>query len=314
MFGRKNKNPIPNRQSGPRQSNIRQPELRRPGVRQSNNPESNSVFSYYSNRSGASQNVGRLTQNVKKSFHWKFIPSFIALAAIVISGVYATTLETYPRLAQSTVSSTLLQPDTVYQTAAQKLLQKSIFNHSKLLIDTKSIEDQLLAQFPEISSASLTIPLTSRRPILAMQPVSPKFMLQTPRGAYVIDNRGRAILQPGTGHSYSELHLPAVQDESGLEVKVGSAVLPAPNVAFIEELNHQLQAKSVAVDYFQLPKVSNEVYVHLKGQPYYVKFNLMGDARVQAGTFLAVRDKLAAEKTTPAEYIDVRVEDKAFYK
>jgi len=54
--------------------------------------------------------------------------------------------------------------------------------------------------------------------------------------------------------------------------------------------------------------------VKVKGVPYNVKFNLMGDARAEAGTYLAVKQRLEAGHVTPGSYIDVRVDERAYYK
>ncbi len=64
-----------------------------------------------------------------------------------------------------------------------------------------------------------------------------------------------------------------------------------------------------------LPVGTSELDVRLAGQPYSVKFNLeSGTARQQAGTFLATESKLKSQNVTPAEYIDVRVDGRAYYK
>jgi hypothetical protein len=54
--------------------------------------------------------------------------------------------------------------------------------------------------------------------------------------------------------------------------------------------------------------------MHINGAGYFVKFNLHGDAREEAGSYLAVKDYLASNQKTPGEYVDVRVENRAYYK
>jgi hypothetical protein len=64
-----------------------------------------------------------------------------------------------------------------------------------------------------------------------------------------------------------------------------------------------------------LPAGTSELDVHLAGQPYFVKFNLNNnDPRQQAGTFLAAIANLQKNHITPAQYIDVRVDGRAYYQ
>jgi hypothetical protein len=108
--------------------------------------------------------------------------------------------------------------------------------------------------------------------------------------------------------------LPVVVDQSGLEVKAGSQILSPASVSFIEQVIYQVNAKGVKVKSFNLTQSPFELWAYFDDNKYYVKFDMEGDARVQAGTYLAVRDYLAGKGETPGAYIDVRVEDKAFYK
>jgi hypothetical protein len=52
----------------------------------------------------------------------------------------------------------------------------------------------------------------------------------------------------------------------------------------------------------------------MNGVGYFVKFNLHGNAREEAGAFLAVKEYLESSHKTPGEYVDVRVENRAYYK
>jgi hypothetical protein len=70
----------------------------------------------------------------------------------------------------------------------------------------------------------------------------------------------------------------------------------------------------VSVSSLTLPKTAQELDLRTKDRPYYVKFYLGGDALLQAGQFLATRRQFDTSNTQPAEYLDVRVEGKIFYK
>lgn len=231
---------------------------------------------------------------------------------MLISVLYSSTLDMRPRIQTgNTDTAGVLQPDSVYQAAAGEELKKSIFNRSKLMIDTEAIEERLLKRFPELETAAITVPLTSRRPIINVQPVRPLLLLTSGNRTYVLDARGRAVLEAAKAND--ELALPGIRDEGGLEVKLGQGVVRARDAAFIAEVHHQL-TEAVEVEAMILPPAANELHIRLKNEAFLVKFNMQGDARLQAGAYLAVREKLAADKIKPLEYVDVRVEEKAFYK
>lgn len=273
------------------------------------------AFSYYASRSPADGKNGRIKKEVRKSLKWQLVPSFIAFFLIAASLVYASILDPNPRLSvEETASAAILSDHSVYIAAAQGYLKESIFSRSKLLVDTKTIESKLLEEFPELRSATITIPLTGRRPILTLKAADPRLLLTTTDGNYIIDSAGWAVLKVADTELSSQLGLPTVQDATSLEINIGQVALTAREAAFISELNHQLAAKAVAIDSIILPPLANELHLRPTGQPYFVKFNMLEDARQQAGAFLATQARLERDGLRATEYIDVRVEEKAFFK
>jgi hypothetical protein len=173
----------------------------------------------------------------------------------------------------------------------------------------------MLQQFPELSSVSVTLPLFSKRPIVYIQTTQPALTLAARDGSFIIGANGKALLRADQLPSTNKLSIPQVNDQSGLEVKVNQQALSSVDVSFIQTVVGQLAARHFTVASMVLPAGASELDVKLDGQPYTVKFNLeSGDARQQAGTFLATQSKLASQHITPAEYIDVRVDGRAYYK
>lgn len=86
-------------------------------------------------------------------------------------------------------------------------------------------------------------------------------------------------------------------------------------MAFIQTVLYQLQQKHIVVTMLVLPAASREFDLYIDGARYYGKFNLASDtARQQAGTFLATKHYLEGKGLAPQEYIDVRVDGRAYYK
>jgi hypothetical protein len=64
-----------------------------------------------------------------------------------------------------------------------------------------------------------------------------------------------------------------------------------------------------------LPPAASELDVQIVDQPYFIKFNLENDdPRQQVGTYIATQAYLTSQHITPAHYIDVRVDGRAYYE
>ncbi len=143
----------------------------------------------------------------------------------------------------------------------------------------------------------------------------PTLILQTIAGnAYVIDDRGRALLPASQVPQISKLSLPTVTDQSGLSIALGKVALPSSSVTYITEVVGQLRAQQLAIAALTLPAASSELDVRVSGAPYTIRFNLQGNARAEAGTYLAAIAQLNREHKVPSTYIDVRVDERAYYK
>jgi hypothetical protein len=102
-------------------------------------------------------------------------------------------------------------------------------------------------------------------------------------------------------------------EASGRQPEVGKQYLPASTVRFATTLVYELQNGKVAVDHLDLPSSSAyELDVFLSGKTYHMRFNLQEDAMQQSGAVLAVLQQLGSR--SPAEYIDLRVPGRAYYK
>ncbi len=297
------------------------------GRRQRRPPEpgaqGSAPFAYRARRSDEDANVGRQQQRehprIPKdwgSFLLKRSGFIILLAALFISAINILSVSGSAKIMPLSGSSdAFLHDKAVYEAAADKLLAESVWNRNKITINTADISQGMLKQFPELSSASVTLPLFNKRPIVYVQTAQPALMLAAQNGSYVIGTNGKALLPADQLPSNNKLSLPLVTDQSGLRVQVNRQALSSTDVAFIQTVAGQLSAKHQNIASMVLPVGTSELDVKLNGQPYTVKFNLeSGDGRQQAGTFLATQAKLQSQGITPAQYIDVRLDGRAYYK
>lgn len=286
--------------------------------------EKPSAFSYYSRRSeemlGTGRKIARTetaerTRQVTRYWRQRFGLGALLISAILCA-VYITTLTTNPRvevISQSGESS--LQDLNIYKSAAQQLLAESVTNQNKITISTTSLSNKMLAKFPELNQVQVSLPLLNHRVQLGLIPAEPILLLATSSGSYALDSRGIALATGSRLADFSDLQLPLVTDDSNLELALRKQALTADNATFIAGIAAYLKAQNLTIVAMTLPAGSNELHVRLADQPYYVKFNLANNnSRQQAGTLIAVYDRLKAQAITPGEYIDVRVDGRAYYR
>lgn len=240
----------------------------------------------------------------RKTFFW---------AAVAILGVFLvqlTFLSTSPRIICEVQGiKTTDCESTSYRSAAEAALSKHILNHSKITIDTKSAAADIKAAHPELEEAVIAVPLIGIQPTVFVAVSAPAYTLTAGNASYTLSQSGyitaaKAIVG-GKG--------PVIHDETGESIQTSAALLPGSHVRFMQRVQYQLEQAHYQVEYFTLPKgKAYEVDVKLKSKPYIVKFNLQEDPVRQSGALLSVIHTLGV--ANPAEYIDVRVLGRAYYK
>ena len=202
-----------------------------------------------------------------------------------------------------------------YQQATQKLFGGSFTNNNKITINTNAISTALEKEFPELSSVTIKLPLIDHNPIVYLEPNKPLLALSMNDGlVYAVDSAGLAL---GAINSsvVNSLHLIVVQDEGTVNIQAGQLILPGSTASFIQAIVYQLSQKQLTIAKLTMPAGENELDMYITGQSYYVKFNLADSSPLQeVGTFLAVRQNLQQQGITPSQYIDVRVDGRAYYK
>ena len=283
--------------------------------------KTNPGFSYYNNRSNgqASNTDPKAIKNSKRvelKYHLKHIPSYIILIVIVGSVLYSLTLTERPIiiLGKTNSSSNLLRDKKVYEQRISQILESSIFNRTKLTINTDSVSRQIEKEFPEIQQSTVRLPIVGSEVVIGLEPAIPAFILASGTSRYIIGSDGRALVSYGDTNTNISGSLLNVVDDSKIEIKKGEVALPKKYVDFITTVNLQLKAKNISIKSLQLPNLINELRVVTTEKDYYIKFDMNGDSRLQTGTFLAIRERFLTQNINLVEYIDVRVPERSYYK
>lgn len=302
---------------------------RDPQRRVAPNVGQNRTFSYYAARSQAELNTGREAvqskpplrrlptrfQRLRKHSAW-LLGSGLLLALMV----YQMQLSTTPHVVSLAKSSDapFLQDSKIYQQAAGQLLSEAASNRNKLTVDAAGIAARLQQRFPELQEVSLSLPIIGDKATIFVRPAEPAMVLAASNGTFIVDENGRALAEASAGTNLKRLQVPSVTDQSGLSVKLGKQVVPRSAATFINTVAVQLRAQKIGVQSMTLPVAAGELDVYISGKPYFVKFNIQKGSEdsslVQVGTLIALLRKLEREGTAPAQYVDVRLEGRAYYK
>ncbi|HSX14404.1 MAG TPA: FtsQ-type POTRA domain-containing protein [Candidatus Saccharimonadales bacterium] len=192
--------------------------------------------------------------------------------------------------------------------AVSDQLHKHWWWHNLTLLDTRRLQKAILASQPQLSDVAISrrwpsgvnLKVTERQPNLAWQSGG-----QT----YLLSGEGIVAAQAGGG----DLSLPVVEDTTNLPVKLGAQVVPARFIAFTLELINLLPKQGLQVTNLKVPATTTEVYAGTN-QGYYVKFDTTRSAQAEVGDLAKVLNLLKSQNKKPSEYIDLRIEDKAYYK
>lgn len=276
-------------------------------------------YSYHANRQTAPQNTtARQSSPVQSTSSRWTGQRLLTLSIVLIVGLclgYTTTLTTNPKVVVATAGQAdTLRPVTTYQQKAEELFSESILSRTKMTIDTAKLSQEVQTAFPELTNVQITLPLMGHRPTVQAIGETPSALLAARSGVYVLGESGRALVKVSDIKGAGGLDLPTIRDEADLDVKVGQAILTKQDVAYITTITKQFAAQKTVIDSITLPALASELHVRIAGQPYFIKFSLLTDARVTYGQYAALKKKLEADGVTPKEYIDSRVEERVYYR
>lgn len=307
------------RKTKPTEPNV-QPNQRRRASSGTSAP----AFSYYANRtpeplrdrgqkpSETRTSVGSPKRKVANRVAAASASFWVLIVVAFICIVKVLFLSTNPKIVvvgKNAITADYVQSVSVYENSARKLMSSSVTNRSKITVDLAGMSQKLRAQYPELQDVSMGVPLIGNRPIVYIQIAAPSLVLQTPSGNFAMSSSGVVLARlkaiPGG--------VPLVLDQSGAVPRVGQHYLPSSTVQFARTVAYQLSAAHMKLNTFILPTQSPyELDMRLEGQSYLIRCNLEADALVQSGAIIATVQQLGS--STPAQYLDVRVPDRVYYK
>jgi hypothetical protein len=274
-----------------------------------------SIFQYSSNRSQADrsqrgENPEEQTGPPVNPFKKYLYRSMFALALVGVAAM--SFLGGKPQILLA--GDHKLRDTQSYQAAAQKAIT-GWQGYSKLTLDRKKTAEKIKTAYPEIVSVDVTTPLFGRSPVVKLELARPTVILSTGPNKYALDQRGLALFDLNrTASDFETTSLPAVEDQTGVQIEAGKPALTSEQISFITEVKHQSEAKQMPLTSIILNGGGGELHIKHGDLPYFVKYNLYEDPRKSFGTFYATREYAEQNNVKPVEYIDVRVPERAYVK
>lgn len=236
------------------------------------------------------------------------VADILVLLVLMFGLVYSLIVRPDPHIS---ASSSVYHPASTYRQAIIKQFQ-ILKNRNKITLDDQGVVRALQAQFPEIATASVELPLFGEAPIVHLNIAAPSFFLSSGSNLYVVDDQGYVV---GKSTSLPDIKgLLTLSDQSGFAAKVGQQAMSSANVAFINTVVAEAKRSSVPISSLTLPALAQEFDLRTSDRGYYVKFFLGGDVLQQSGQFLAARHNFDQTNAQPSQYLDVRVPGKIYYK
>ncbi len=268
------------------------------------------LTSYYRSR-GQSETTSPFKKREAKRNHRKVIfgvADAILIILLFAGIVYSLVLKPQPEVTPTSLS---YHSQAVYSRQVAAVFG-GIKNGNKITFDEHSVSVAIQKRFPEVQSVRIELPFFSQRPKAWLNISPPAFKLMSNSHLYIVDSQGTAVAMAADLPGLKGLIV--LDDQSGYNVVLGQQILSSQSVSFIKTVIAQAAHNKVPISSLTLPPLALELDLRTSDQPYYVKFFLGGDADLQIGQMVAVRQKLAQTNQTPGQYLDVRVPGKIFYK
>lgn len=295
----KRKSKVPDRQSAARQASF---SYYKSGV----SPDSTTS----TERRGRERTVARPKDN--RSYKGAAY-AFLALVILTL-GVLSSYIDTNIIRFSKTHDTEYVKSNDEYIAGIRTILNENLANRSKLTIDTRNIAARIREMYPEFSGVEINIPLIGTSPSVRATIDEAVLVIDDGTSYNYVSSKGRVVGKMEKDSSVVE-GLVVIYDSSTLPISLGDSYLASEEIEFITNLRAQAAATSTDIESITLPAVPRELHVRFTSFPgIYIKFYTGGDANLQFGTYRAVVKHLSDEGKKPKEYIDVRVEERAFSK
>jgi hypothetical protein len=179
----------------------------------------------------------------------------------------------------------------------------------RFLLNRESFTSHMQAAHPEIETITVD-------PGESLGEASVVISAREPVARWTIDGTNRYVDSTGVVFERSYFGIPQLQivDNSGITSDTVKAVASNRFLGFVGRLIALSEDRGLIVQKITIPTLTTrQVAVNIKGKPYQFKFSIDRSAGKQVEDMARITDYMTKQRLQP-EYVDIRVEGKAFYK
>lgn len=236
----------------------------------------------------------------------------LVIIVLFICLLYLSSLNTKPHVV---VEGTPYRSPSEYSAAVAKVYGNDIRNRIKPLLMTKNIEESVKQALPEASKVTVSTGFLGHQAdvrIVSDEPIA--IFTQPNTQDLIMSNHGRLLLSTVDNTKQHLTNLPILQNQTGVEARAGEQFMRPDETKEFGRLIAQYGAdKSKPI--FSLTTMPHEITAKETGRgTYYARYILDDSIVLQYGALRATEKKLQEIGQNAAEYVDVRLADKAYYK
>lgn len=156
-----------------------------------------------------------------------------------------------------------------------------------------------------VAGVEVSTDWTNRRLVVSVEMRQPVIIWKTGEKRLLVDSRGFVMRRSSGSHS----DLPVVHDVSNLPAGEGERVTPERFITFVQTITDS----RLPIARLRVIDTTSELYADLE-RGYSIRFDTTSSAQTQLDNVTRVQETARRNNDTITEYIDVRLEYKAYYR
>lgn len=200
--------------------------------------------------------------------------------------------------------------NNIEKTATEYL--QSGLKRFKFALDNEDLSQVINAEFPQVNGVVVQAPLFSRGLTVTGELRVPLAHLERGENSFIIDQHGAIY----TDTSVDISNLPKIKDTSAISASDTDYELPRSTILFTRDFNNIVLEKKISDKPITLTVTNQprELIWRPPNTSYDVKLLANRDPLDQAQEYRQLRDYFLENNIIPREYVDLRVDDTAYYR
>jgi hypothetical protein len=265
-------------------------------------------FSLPTDRKIKREESGIVKKPVKTNW-FKLVKKYAIYLMLILVLVYIVFISSIFKISRVDVQgpNSILSQDL--ETETNKYIKSLLTGNNWIFLNPSDLKKQLQKTFTGQESIIVNKKFPNKLEVKTDEQKS-AIIWKTGSRRYIISINGRTMDEAKDQNSSA---LPTVVDGSNIPVNNGDKVASRDFVDFVVKLDGYFKANKIAIEQYSIAETTSELNVKTAGG-YTIKFNTSDPTDSQIRALGAALELLKSQNKKPAEYLDLRVTGRAFYK